>query len=177
MYCLTADVRTVIAFEAAHTNLEAAHNFTADSQCLQSFPETRCEFLHQVAEAAAADTEGAAKLLVYNSEQAHDQIRGATPAGTREEALTGKYNEHVYGCFDQKLFHIVHNKKFSKKYKTSPVLLSQLWGANCVTIETASQLTSDAPCLQYIPSDARSEFLSLVATEVARAAEAARIAI
>jgi hypothetical protein len=54
----TADLRTVIAFEAAHcTNLEAAHNLTADSQCLQSFPETRCEFLHQVAE-AAADTEG-----------------------------------------------------------------------------------------------------------------------
>jgi hypothetical protein len=70
----------------------------------------------------------------------------------------------------------VHNKKFPKKYKTSPVLLSQLWGADAVTIETASQLTSQSLCLQYIPSDARNEFLSLVATEIKRATEAARLA-
>jgi hypothetical protein len=94
---------------------------------------------------------------------------------TGEEALTGKYNDDRSGCFDRKLVHIVHKKEFFSKYRISIVLLSQLWGANCVTIETASRLTSQSLCLQYIPSDARNEFLSLVATEVKRATEAARL--
>jgi hypothetical protein len=93
-----------------------------------------------------------------------------------EEALTGKYNDDRSGCFDPKLVHMVHKKDFFSKYRISIVLLSQLWGANCVTIETASQPTSQSLCLQYIPSDARSEFLSLVTVEVKRATEAARLA-
>jgi hypothetical protein len=85
---------------------------------------------------------------------------------TGEEALTGIYNNDRSGCFDRKLVHIVHKKECFSKYRISIVLLSQLLGANCVTIETASQLTMDPLCLKYIPSDARNEFLSLVAAEV-----------
>ena len=52
----------------------------------------------------------------------------------------------------------------------SDVLLNQLWGADCLTMTSASQLTVDSPCLKYIPLDVRSEFLALVAAELKRAA-------
>jgi hypothetical protein len=67
---------------------------------------------------------------------------------TGEEALTGKCNEHAYGCFDQRLFNVVLNKHVCKKCDLASVLLNQLWGADCVTIETASQLTIYSLCLQ-----------------------------
>jgi hypothetical protein len=90
--------------------------------------------------------------------------------------LTGNYNNNTLGCFDIQIFKIVHDRNVCKKSDLASVLLSQLWGANCVTIETANQLTSQSLCLQYIPSDARSQFLSLVTSEVKRATEAASLA-
>jgi hypothetical protein len=55
-------------------------------------------------------------------------------------------------------------------YSMSDVLLNQLWGADCLTMTSASQLTVDSPCLKYIPLDVHSEFLALVAAELKRAA-------
>jgi hypothetical protein len=57
-----ADPETVLAFEQAScTTLEAAQSLTEESQCLQSFPDTRSEFLQQVA-TAASDTAGQRNL-------------------------------------------------------------------------------------------------------------------
>jgi hypothetical protein len=93
---------------------------------------------------AHMQTLGAAKLLVYNSEQAHDQIRGATPAGTRT-------------------LNLILNDAIITKADPNRALAKQLMQQHMhFRLSDVKLLRKASPCFKGVPSIAVDRFLQLV---------------
>jgi hypothetical protein len=158
--------------EHYHNRLSDAKVLTKNSACFKRVPTAAVDrFLELVAH---HEIPSGQCCMAYSSTRASsaDTIsRVCVIAAAGEEELTPYAN--VRDCFDTwHQYVVVDSIMVQNSYKLlGRTLVAACWGANCVTTNAVSKLTSDSYCLRFIPEPVRQRFIQIIANLVEEHAE------